>query len=777
MDSQAFQNGDVSIEEMIEKLNKDWQEETAVVLENRQLLERVGAHLAQVSPRGKASETQRHDNGTDKHWRQLLDLGEARVKRMQETLVAVQHLEGNMSSLQSWLADTETRLSQTITYHTCESQEIQRKLNQQQEIQRDIEAHSAGMKSVLGLCEVMLQDCDICANDVEFESIQQAARTLDQRWRNICTMATERRRRIEETGSLWEKFLEDFTYFKDWLQASENVAALSNSSGLLYTTAKEELKKFEVLEREVLEKVTQLDLIIKQYKRLEREDRTDDSGQLRDMMNEGKQRWEDLNKSVASVLNKLKTFIGEREAFETAKDGVLIWVTTMDLHLTDIEHFSEGDLQDKLTNLQAFKQEISVNQSRIDSTFHQGRLLIQKTEALDAAVIEEELEELDTYCEEVFDRVNRYYKKLTDPPFVEKDHGLYGPEDIEELAKLLWSECVRDSPPGLPLCSKPALMQDGDSGRGSPSSMDSIPLEWDHEYDDFSGVPGAPFSGDMATLDTQVHHPHQGQSHQALHTSHLYLPDWSDLVSLASTDTQNTESVEQRDMIAEQTLSEELLYGLNGLNYGPQLSSKHHSLWATLWQTEVELEQLREQEISSSSQDIKQHIMRLKQIHAELLESWQEVTLSQGPFNGEPVTTKEANDCPQPEHALSDQLQRLMDEVTEVISELERSLDIHDGLEASLKHSLAQSEPSLSRPRSRSPVVIGPVHTCPEGCHRTFLQRVLWASLPFQLLLLVLLSLACLLPPDQEDHTYALAKILVQNFSPSLHYTNGPPPF
>ncbi|KAG9336199.1 hypothetical protein JZ751_002546 [Albula glossodonta] len=744
MESQAFQNGDISIEEMIEKLNKDWQEETAVVLENRQLLERVGAHLAQVSPRGKASETQCHDNGTDKHWRHLLDLGEARVKRMQETLVAVQHLEGNMSSLQSWLADTETILSQIITYHTCESQEIQRKLNQQQEIQRDIEAHSAGMKSVLGLCEVMLQDCDICANDVEFESIQQAARTLDQRWRNICTMATERRRRIEETGSLWEKFLEDFTCFKDWLQASENVAALSNPSGLLYTTAKEELKKFE--------------------------DRTDDSGQLRDMMNEGKQRWEDLNKSVASVLNKLK----------------------------------------------AFKQEISVNESRIDSTFHQGRLLIQKTEALDAAVIEEELEELDRYCEEVFDRVDRYYKKLTDPPFVEEDHGLYGPEDTEELARLLWSECVRDSPQALPPCSKPALMQDGDSGRGSPSSMDSIPLEWDPEYDDFSGVPGALFSGDMATLDTEVHHPHQGQSHQALHTSHLYLPDWSDLVSLASTDTQNTESVEQRDMIAEQTLSEELLYGLNNLNYGPQLSSKHHSLnygpqlsskhhslsygpqlsskhhslnygpqlsskhhslWATLWQAEMELEQLKEQEISSSSQDIKQHIMRLKQIHAELLESWQEVTLFQGPSNGEPVTTKEANDCPQPEHALGGRLQRLMDEVTEVISELERSLDIHDGLEASLKHSLAQSEPSVSRPQSRSPVVIGPVHTCPEGCHRTFLRRVLWASLPFQLLLLVLLSLTCLLPPDQEDHTYALAKILVQNLSPSLHYTNGPPPF
>lgn len=45
---------------------------------------------------------------------------------------------------------------------------------------------------------------------------------------------------------MWQKFLDDFSCFDTWLTTSEKTAALPNSSGVLYTVAKEELKKFEV---------------------------------------------------------------------------------------------------------------------------------------------------------------------------------------------------------------------------------------------------------------------------------------------------------------------------------------------------------------------------------------------------------------------------------------------------------------------------------------------------------------------------------------------------
>lgn len=75
----------------------------------------------------------------------------------------------------------------------------------------------------------------------------------------------------------------------------------------------------------------------------------------------------------------------------------------------------------KYASQQAFQQEIYLNTGKIELVFRQGEALIEKSEPLDAAVIEEELEELQRYCQEVFGRVDRYYKKLTRLPVSNKN--------------------------------------------------------------------------------------------------------------------------------------------------------------------------------------------------------------------------------------------------------------------------------------------------------------------------------------------------------------------
>lgn len=53
-----------------------------------------------------------------------------------------------------------------------------------------------------------------------------------------------------------------------------------------------------------------------------------------------------------------------------------------------------------------------MNHSKIEQIIAQGEQLIEKSEPLDATFIEEELDELRRYCQEVFGRVERYHKKL-----------------------------------------------------------------------------------------------------------------------------------------------------------------------------------------------------------------------------------------------------------------------------------------------------------------------------------------------------------------------------
>ncbi|XP_071405405.1 nesprin-1 isoform X2 [Pithys albifrons albifrons] len=492
MESKVSQNGDILIEEMIEKLKKDYQEEIAVAQKNKIQLQQMGERLAKASHESKASEIEYKLGKINDRWQHLLDLIAARVKKLKETLVAVQQLDKNMSNLRSWLAHIESELSKPIVYETCDSEEIQRKLNEQQELQRDIEKHSTGVASVLNLCEVLLHDCDACATEAECDSIQQATRNLDRRWRNICAMSMERRLKIEETWRLWQKFLDDYSRFEDWLKVSERTAAFPSSSGVLYTVAKEELKKFEAFQRQVHESLTQLELINKQYRRLARENRTDSGCSLKQMVHEGNQRWDNLQKRVTSILRRLKHFIGQREEFETARDSILVWLTEMDLQLTNIEHFSECDVQAKIKQLKAFQQEISLNSNKIEQIIVQGEQLIEKSEPLDAAVIEEELDELRRYCQEVFGRVERYHKKLIRLPLTDDEHDLSDREvDLDEsadLSDIRWHDKSADSvlsphPSSnlsLPL-SQPVRSER--SGRDTPASVDSIPLEWDHDYD------------------------------------------------------------------------------------------------------------------------------------------------------------------------------------------------------------------------------------------------------------------------------------------------------
>ncbi|KAL2082207.1 hypothetical protein ACEWY4_022025 [Coilia grayii] len=475
METKVSQNADISIQDMIDKLRKEYQEEISVAEENRQHLQQMGERLARASHQSKAAEINYKLSKANERWQHLLDLIAARVKKLKETLLAVQQLDKNMSNLRSWLAHIETELSRPIVYQTCDPQEIQHKLDQQQDLQRDIEKQSAGVASVLSLCEVLLHDCDACASESECESIQQATRHLDRRWRNICAVAMERRLKIEETGRLWHKFLEDFGRFEEWLRASERTAARPNSSGVTHTLAKEELKRFEAFQRQVQECLTQLELINKQYRRLARENRTDASGRLRDTVHDGNRRWDALQRRVAAILRRLKHFIVQREEFESSRDGILVWLTEMDLQLTNIEHFSECDTPAKIKQLRAFQQEMSLNAGRLAGVFGQGRALLCRSEPLDAAVIEDELEELRRYCMEVFGRVERYYRRLTRLPLSEDYEGSDRELDLEESSELMdlqWEESTYiPRPPTRP------------SGRDTPASIESLPLEWDHDFD------------------------------------------------------------------------------------------------------------------------------------------------------------------------------------------------------------------------------------------------------------------------------------------------------
>ncbi|XP_035529523.1 nesprin-2-like [Morone saxatilis] len=501
MENKVAHNSDLNIEEMVEKLKKDCMEEINLFSENKTHLKQLGEQLITASNKTKETEINDKLKDINDRWQHLFDHIEARVRKLKETLVTVQQLDKNMSNLRTWLSRIEAELAKPVVYSVCHSDEIQRKLAEQQDLQRDIEQHTESVASVLTLCDVLLHDADACGSDSENDSIQQTTRSLDRRWRNICAMSMERRMRIEETWRLWCKFQDDYSRFEDWLKTAELTAANPDSADVLYTSAKEELKKFEAFQRQVHERLTQLELVNKQYRRLARENRTDAASKLKVMVHEGNQRWDSLQRRVAAVLRRLKHFTSQREDFEGTREGILVWLTEMDLQLTNVEHFSESDVDDKMRQLNGFQQEITLNTNKIDALIVFGENLIQKSAPLDAVLIEDELEELHSYCQEVFGRVARFHHRLVNRrPVLEEERDLSDRDtDLDDSTDLTngtsWrgarkKEEEEEEVPAVggvsagrqAMCHllAPPLER---SGRETPVSVDSIPLEWDHTVD------------------------------------------------------------------------------------------------------------------------------------------------------------------------------------------------------------------------------------------------------------------------------------------------------
>lgn len=52
-----------------------------------------------------------------------------------------------------------------------------------------------------------------------------------------------------------------------------------------------------------------------------------------------------------SASRLLQHFTSQREEFEGTREAVLVWLTEMDLQLTNVEHFSESDVHDKMRQL------------------------------------------------------------------------------------------------------------------------------------------------------------------------------------------------------------------------------------------------------------------------------------------------------------------------------------------------------------------------------------------------------------------------------------------
>ena len=246
METRVSTGNEYHIEDLLYKIQNDYKEEMRKIELEREALTGQGQRLMRASSDVRANDIEFKISKLNDKWQRLQDKISSRHRKLQETLSAVQQLEQNMRKLRQWLAHIEHKLGSPIMYADADFMEIQRKLTEQQDIQKDIEKHSTGVASVSNLCEVLLRDTDACPTSIEANAIEHAMKTLEKRWRNICALSMERRLKIEETWRLWQRFHDDHTRFVQFLKEREKKLVDPKTENATFAMLRAELRKFEV---------------------------------------------------------------------------------------------------------------------------------------------------------------------------------------------------------------------------------------------------------------------------------------------------------------------------------------------------------------------------------------------------------------------------------------------------------------------------------------------------------------------------------------------------
>ncbi|CAK8680522.1 unnamed protein product [Clavelina lepadiformis] len=489
LEEKVSQTNEMSAEDLLETLQKDCPNSVDGSGDRRVMLNQLANKLAP----SRGDEIERKLSKINDRWQYLEGLVRARAKKMKETIRAVQQLDTSMVDLRNWLNQVEINLFNTVPYQDATDDDIKERIREQRALQQDIEKHSTGVASVLNLCEVLLHDGDACPSEKDQKSIEEATKSLERRWKNICALSMDRRLKIEDTQRLWQKFIADFSRFSDWLIKCETTAKSPNTGHVTYQDAREELKLYETFQRQVHEGLTQLELINKQYRKLARESRTDASNKLKQMVHDGNTRWDALSRRVSCILRRLKHAIERREMFEAQRESLLVWLTETDLQLTNIEHFSpRADHSEKLVQIKTFQAKIEDHIPVLQDLDDRCQILIGKSNELDCVEVEEELEEFHIYCTQVIERLDRFHRRmlrLLNEENVSRDHSLF---DDSEMQNFSWwtvrcmdgsSSSSRNSPTNLLVTPTSRSVEErkksGGSRNGRITPLSNGSLEWD----------------------------------------------------------------------------------------------------------------------------------------------------------------------------------------------------------------------------------------------------------------------------------------------------------
>ncbi|KAK6181522.1 hypothetical protein SNE40_009358 [Patella caerulea] len=435
MEERVIGDKDIQVEDLINKIETEIKVEMEEKEKVKNELMDEGRSLMSVSSDIRSSDIENRTERLENKWQHLRHVVSFRERKLNETVLAVKQLDNSMKNLGKWLTNMEQELNAPIIYDKCDIGEIQKHLEHQQGLQRDIEKHSAGVASVLNLCQVLLHDTDACPTEVAFNTLQTTMESLERRWINICQQSPQKRTRIDETWKIWEKFRHDTELFTEWLDRTETEVKRREANPMTLSS-KDEINKYENLQRNIRSQIKQLENVNKQYRSMAKSGLTDTKGILKSLMQEVNDRWDRLQGKTSATVKDLRRTDNIREEYTTLRSMLISWLQETEVQITNIEYLSETDTSTKLNEVS--RVEIEIENRKADCTRLEdlAALLRLQGDAHQAELIQTEMQEYRDLYRQTTDRVNIYKTQLEHSNFMEVDNVTRTMDDAQQTIEI-----------------------------------------------------------------------------------------------------------------------------------------------------------------------------------------------------------------------------------------------------------------------------------------------------------------------------------------------------
>ncbi|XP_072153552.1 microtubule-actin cross-linking factor 1 isoform X30 [Bemisia tabaci] len=384
--------------------------------ENRPKVEAVldqGQEYLKKTLPGGATNLQQNLKTLKQRWDSVTARANDKKIKLEIALKEATEFHDSLQAFVDWLTNAEKVL--------CNLKPVSRIL---QTILGQIEEHKAFQKDVGAHRETMLQ-LDKKGTHLKYFSqkqdvilIKNLLISVQHRWERVVSKSTERTRALDHGYKEAKEFHDAWSSLMNWLNETEqgldDLAREASSMGNNPEQIKQRLAAHREFQRALSGKQATYDATMRTGKALKDKAPKTDEPQLRQMMNELKEKWTSVCAKSVDRQRKLEEALLYCGQFKDAIEALMDWLRKTEKQLSE-DGPVHGDLDTVMALVEqhkVFEEDLENRADQMDTVQRTGHDLMEKASAADAAAIRSQLNELTTMWSRVTTLTERKTQRL-----------------------------------------------------------------------------------------------------------------------------------------------------------------------------------------------------------------------------------------------------------------------------------------------------------------------------------------------------------------------------